>query len=379
MRSVAYVLVFMICLPLTLRSANAPFQPQHLTLKPAIDVGPNVFTRRNLEGGGGSILVFNASNLSLKGSMPVGSSGQMALSRDGKRAFAASIFMKRYVYGDLEDVLQVFDVATLSLITEIQLPPKLALVDPLQPLLVESADGRYILVQNATPASSVTVVDMRAGRVVGEIPTPGCFGIYPALVGNRFSTICGDGTFASYTLKADGTSAERSQSAKIFDADTDAIFVPFQRVGSELVFVSFTGNLYRLDDTESIVRLVDKRSITAGITGDWRPGGAQVIAYNTPNKVLFIGMHPHGKEGSHKVPAKEIWAYSFDSMKVLYRSPVDDIWALTVTDTSIPIVYASKHDRLFRFEVDPEAKFALKESHRAYNPGSYNNQIQYRP
>jgi hypothetical protein len=32
-----------------------------------------------------------------------------------------------------------------------------------------------------------------------------------------------------------------------------------------------------------------------------------------------------------------------------------------------------------RFDVDPEAKFALKQTHQAYNPGPYNNEIMLRP
>jgi methylamine dehydrogenase heavy chain len=373
------VLLVSVCAWIPSSATEKPFQPQQLTAKPAIDPGPNVFTNVFAANGAGAIHVFGAADLSYKGSMSSGAMGQMLLSRDGKTAYEASVFMKRVVYGEREMILQIYDVATLSLIKEIPLPPKLAMVLNLESMLVQSADGRYVYVQNATPATSVTVVDVIAGKVTGEIPAPGCFGIYPSLEGDRFSAICGDGTFASYTLKADGASADRTQSKKIFDADKDPIFMPAARVGADLVFISYHGNIYRVTDSGSVVKLSDTYSVTAGVTGGWAPGGTQLIAYNKANNVLFIAMHPNARDGSHKQPAKEVWAYNLTTKKILYRSPVDGITALAASDTPVPVLYASKPKLLMRFDVDPDAKFALKKSHQVHNPGPYNDQIVLRP
>jgi methylamine dehydrogenase heavy chain len=359
-------------------AAETPFQPQRLTAKPAIDPGANVFTAVSATDGAGGIHVFSAADLSYKGSMSSGAMGQVLLSRDGKTAYAASVFIKRVVYGPRETIMQIYDVATLSLIREIELPSKFAMVLTLGPMLVQSADRRYVYVQNATPATSVTVVDVIAGKVTGEIPAPGCFGIYPSLEGHRFSTICGDGTFASFTLKANGASADRTQSTKIFDADKDPIFVPAERVGADWVFISYHGNIYRVTDSGPAVKLSETYSVTTGVDGGWAPGGAQLIAYNKPNNVLFIGMHPNEKDGSHKQPAKEIWAYNLTSKKLLYRSPVDEVTSLTASDAAVPVLYASKPNLLMRFDLDPDAKFALKQTHQAYNPGPYNNEIMLR-
>ena len=68
--------------------------------------------------------------------------------------------MKRITYGEAEMVLQAFDVATLRLVREVALPPKFAMLYPYGSMLAESADGKYVYVQNATPATSVTVVDV---------------------------------------------------------------------------------------------------------------------------------------------------------------------------------------------------------------------------
>jgi methylamine dehydrogenase heavy chain len=360
-------------------AAEAPFEPQHLTVKPAIDAGANVFTTISATNGAGAIHVFGASDLRYKGSMSSGAMGQMLLSRDGKTAYATSVFLRRVVYGEREMILQVYDVATLSVIREITLPPKLAMVATLQPMLAQSADGRYVYVQNATPATSVTVVDIVAGKVTGEIPAPGCFGIYPGLEGERFSAVCGDGTFVTYTLKEEGSAANRTQSKKIFDADKDPIFMPSARVGTDWVFISYHGNIYRINDSGAVDTLSDRYSVTAGVEGGWAPGGAQLIAYNKANGVLFIGMHPNAQDGSHKRPATEIWAYNLASKKLLYRSAVNEVLSLAVSDTAVPVLYASKPKLLLRFDVDPEAKFALKQTHEAHNPGPYNTEIILRP
>jgi methylamine dehydrogenase heavy chain len=360
-------------------AVDSPFRSQHLTVKTAIDPGPNVFTTSVGDAGAGSINVFSATDLKFKGNMTTGSMGQTLIARDGKTAYTTSVYLKRISYGDPEFILQVYDVATLTPTKEIALPPKLAMVGAQEPMLAQSADGRLVYVQNATPATSITIVDVTAGKVTGEIPAPGCFGIYPSLQGHKFSAICGDGTFASFTLNAQETSAERSQSKKIFDVDKDPIFVPTARVGTDLVFISFHGNVYRVSDSGPAIKLMETYSVTAGVDPGWAPGGAQLITYNKANDVLFIGMHPNAKEGSHKTPAKEIWAYNLHTKKLLYRSPVDDVLALTASDAPVPVIYAGKAKVLLRLEVDPEAKFALKKSHEAYNPGTENSPVILRP
>jgi methylamine dehydrogenase heavy chain len=360
-------------------AAESTFPSQHLTTRAAIEPGANVFTSSLITAGAGAIHVFSASDLTYRGNMSGGSMGQILLSRDGRTAYMTSVYLKRISYGPAEMVLHIFDVATLSPIKEIALPPKLAMALSLEGMLGQSADGRFLFIQNATPATSVTVIDLVAGKVASEIPAPGCFGIYPSLHGYEFSTICGDGTFATFTLKADGLKSERAQSKKIFDVDRDPIFMPSARAGTDLVFISFNGNVYRVNDSGAAVALVETYPVTTGVEGGWAPGGSQLIGYNKPNKILFIGMHPNAKEGSHKDPAKEIWAYNLATRKLQYRSPVEDIQSLTVTDAPSPVVYASRKNLLIRYAADPEAKFALKKSHEAYNPGPYNDVVIFRP
>jgi len=61
--------------------------------------------------------------------------------------------------------------------------------------------------------------------MIVEIPTPGCFGIYPALKGARFSSLCGNGSITSYSFNEDGSVIRPVKSEKIFDADKDPLFI----------------------------------------------------------------------------------------------------------------------------------------------------------
>jgi methylamine dehydrogenase heavy chain len=355
------------------------FEPQHLTTKPTIDPGSNVFTLDQEWNGASSVNIFGASDLKYKGNVSSGAMAQMLLSHDGKTAYTTSVYMKRIVYGDAEMVLQAFDVATSSPVREVVLPSKLAMLTPYRHMLAESADGRYIFVQNATPATSVTVVDVQSGKVTGEVPTPGCFGIYPALDAQKFSVVCGDGTFASYVLKADGSGAVRTPSQQIFDVDQDPIFLSAQRVNSDLIFVSYHGNIYRVSDAQQAATLQERFSLTTGTTGGWAPGGYEMIAYNKAHGVLFVGMHPNAKDGSHKTPAKEIWAYDLARKKLLHRSPVPEVKALTASDDAAPTVFGLKDKVILRFAADPNAGFALKKTHEHLNAGEYNLEVEVRP
>jgi methylamine dehydrogenase heavy chain len=118
--------------------------------------------------------------------------------------------------------------------------------------------------------------------------------------------------------------------------------------------------------------------MTAGVSGGWVPGGAQLIGYNKENSILFVGMHPGGKEGSHKDPAKEIWAYDLRAHKLSSRSPVADVISLTATDTKAPVVYASVARQLIQFDANPEKGFALERLRQVYNPGPFNSVVVFR-
>ena len=168
------------------------------------------------------------------------------VSPDGKSIYVATTYYPRLYRGQRSDVVEVHDGETLELKAEIEIPAKKAQAASYRSMLVPSSDGRFLYVQNATPATSVTVVDLQAKKFVAEIPTPGCWSIQAWDKGHRFSTICGDGTLLTVTLDDAGQAASRERSARFFDPDKDPIYVHPEMLGEDRYFVSYYGNVYKV-------------------------------------------------------------------------------------------------------------------------------------
>ncbi|GAB2788462.1 hypothetical protein GCM10027040_13350 [Halomonas shantousis] len=325
------------------QETDSEFTPEELTVEASIKPGANVFVNSASWDGASRIHVYGQENLAYKGLMSLGLTSQILLSNDSRRIFAFSDYMKRYTYGPVESVLQVFDVAGLTPVQEIVIPNKAAKAIGMTQLIETSADENYVYIQNATPATSVTVVDLASGEVVNEVPTPGCYGIYPTPQGYRFSTLCGDGTIKTYSPQDDGY--EVASSEALFDIDNDALYLHAQRLeDGRLLFTSFNGNLYLADDSGDSVVFDEKIAVTEGIEGGWVPGGYLVSAYNAPNDMVFLLMHSDGAEGSHKDASEEIWAYRLSDRTLVSRSPAEHLVAIDVTQEERPHLYGSNEE-----------------------------------
>ncbi|MCG6942945.1 MAG: hypothetical protein LJE69_17055 [Thiohalocapsa sp.] len=320
------------------QGALAAFQPETASVKPAIDPGPNVLANDQNWAGAGDVHVYGQQDLAYKGSIPTGSYGQMLVAPGGKKVYLLGRYMKRIVYGPVEAVVQIADVPTMTIEKEIEVPIKAVQAADYAGLLGLSADGKLLYVQNATPAQSVTVVDLVGGKVLSEVPTPGCYGIYPALHGHKFATPCGTGTFETFTIDGDDFSSQMSK--QIFDADNAPIYIsPLRRNNGDLILTSFSGKLLLIDDSGDTVRVKDSIDVTSGVEGNWAPGGHEVAAYNAANDVVFLLMHADAYEGSHKDPSQEIWAYGLQQHKLLSRTKAKGLNALASSPGETPILF----------------------------------------
>ena len=348
------------------------FKPEVLTVEARIKPGPNVLIVDQSWQGASRVNVMSVDDLSHKGILSVGVVGQLTLSKDSKTAYTVSVYSKRLMSGPTEFVLEEFDVATLTKKREIVLSEKTIYGKTVSSMLALSADENYAIVQNATPATSISVVDLKAGKPIAEVPTPGCWGIYPSLENNSFSTICGDGTLAKITFKADGTFSELKKSKPFFDADKDPIQATASRAGKDLLFTGFAGKIFRVNDGGETPALKDVFEFTKGIDGDWAPGGFDLTAYNATNQVLFVLMHPDAKDGSHKNPGEEVWALDMKSKKVLFRTAVEDVVSISVTNDKNPVLFGmTEEGTVTRYEMDPEAKFAGRRTTKAEEVGGW--------
>lgn len=288
------------------------------------------------------LMIIDGESLKLVGQVALGLIGHATLTPDRSELLVSTAYMTKLNRGERIAELDIYDASTLKLKAEIGVPSKHAQSMPYRGTIRSSADGRFVFMQNATPASSVSIVDRKAGKFIAEAMTPGCWMIYvPQSVSNRFSTLCGDGTMLTVTLDAEGKPIERKKSAKFFDPDADALFVAGEQVDDRYTFVSFKGNVQVVDlggDTavaETPWSLLTPADLKAG----WRPGGYQPLALQARSGRLYVGMHPQGKEGSHKNPAKEIWAFDLATKQRIARAPGHHATVIAASRGDAPKVY----------------------------------------
>ena len=279
------------------------------------------------------VLVLDGNSGRFLGLIGTGFGAVTTLSRDGKSIYVATTYYPRLSRGRRDDVFEIHDTQTLELKAEIDIPPRRAQGLSYRGMLTSSADGRFVYIQNATPATSVTVVDLESRKAVAEVQTPGCWSIYPWRTAQRFSTLCGDGTMLTVGFDAAGQPTTRSRSAKFFDPDSDPIFTHPEVDGDQIYFVSYNGNVYGVrlagdapafDAAWSLLDGRDKKN-------NWRPGGLQISALHRASGTFFVNMHDKGAEGSHKNPSKEIWAFDLASRKRLARIPSNHAVSITAS------------------------------------------------
>lgn len=328
---------------------ESSIEPETLTVQERIPEGDHFYVLDLGLNGSSSIYVLNADDLSVVGSIGAGTFAQMVMSPDKSTLYSGSIYMRRYTYGDVEAVIHEWDSETLKAKREFMISNKMVQALSQRGVLNLSADGSYLVVQNATPATSVTIADLEAGTDLAEIPTPGCWTAYPSAEGTAFTTLCGDGTLAKYTYAADGAFGEPAKSEKIFDADEDPLFGDAMRVDGQLVYVSYAGTLYFVDDSGEAPALV---TTVPFAEAGWAASGYNLMAYSEPTNTLFVLMHSNPFDGSHKVPAEEIWAIDMESREVVGRSDAHGVSSIAVSGGEQPVIVGVDHlGGVHRFDV----------------------------
>lgn len=291
----------------------------------------------------GRLHVLDGKNMKYLGVIAAGYAGQAVLSPDRSEVYVATTYYSRLSSGERTDTVDIHDAQTLVKTGEIVIPPVHAQSLHYKGTIRTSADGRWLYVLNATPAISVTVVDLKARSVVSQIDLPGCWILLPAeSVSNRFSTICGDGTMLTVTLDDKGQAVDQQRSAKFFDPDVDPIFIHGEQDGDTYRFVSYGGDLYTAHLGAAVATFDPKWSLltAAERKAGWRPGGYQLLAQHNASGRIFVGMHDGAKVGSHKFPAKEIWGFDLKTQKRVTRAPGSNAIALAVSKGDKPRLFA---------------------------------------
>ncbi len=258
----------------------------------------------------------DTADASFKGMVSAGNFATAAVSMKRGEIYIGETYYSHGTRGERSDLVSVYDMDNLGLLAEIPIPARRAGIVVQKSAQAMTESGRFMLVFNLTPATSVSVVDLDSRAFVGEIQTPGCSLVYP-MTGNDFFMLCGDGALLKVALDDSGAAVSQTKSEPFIDIDADPLSEKASLAGGTWQFVSFHGYLQPVS--------------TAGVPGErwsltsdaeraknWRPSGWHWTAGH-PDGRLWVTMTPNGYDGSHKDPAPEVWVFDTKTRKRLAR------------------------------------------------------------
>ncbi len=251
-----------------------------------------------------------------KGMISGGNFATANISSARQEIYIAETYYSRGTRGERSDLVTVYDMENLDRVAEIEIPKKRAGIVVQKSGTAITESGKFYLVFNLTPGTSVSVVDLDTKTFVGEIQTPGCSLIYPT-VDHNFFMLCGDGKLLHIRLDEDGKVASQDKSDQFIDIDADPLSEKSSKVGADWQFISFQGDVQPI----SAAAVPGKRwSLTSKRERrkNWRPAGWHWTAGH-PDGRLWVAMTPNGYEGSHKDPATEVWLFDVTKQKRFAR------------------------------------------------------------
>ncbi|WP_164156930.1 amine dehydrogenase large subunit [Sandarakinorhabdus rubra] len=282
----------------------------------------------------------------LKGLVRAAQFASMQYSRGRREIFTAETFYSRLTRGERTDAITIWDTATLEPKGEIVLPggKRQQTVSYVGQFQLINGD-RWALVTNFTPAQSVTVVDLDARRVLGEVDLPGCAHVF-ATGPRGFSSFCADGSMISVQLDDKGAVVSSATLARVQDLDNQPLFGNPAMVGRTAWFVSYKGQLKGFDLSGPVARPLTPASVGTAPGGapEWRPGGWQVMASDAAG-LLYVLMSPAGREGSHKDGGTEVWVVDPVRNQQLRRIDLKGVaGSITVTREATPHLVVARAD-----------------------------------
>jgi methylamine dehydrogenase heavy chain len=267
-----------------------------------------------------SVVAIDGDSRKVLGQLTGGLVSAFAVAPDHKQIYMADTYYSRGARGDRTDVLTVYDARKLAPAAEAAIPAKRQLSIPDSSSMGVTPDGRFVLIANMTPATSVSVVDTQSRKLAGEIAIPGCAEILVS--GPRqFASLCGDGSVMTTQFDDNAKMTSQKRTARpFFDVEKDPVFGVPARIGKEACFVSYHGMAYPVDLAASPARPGQPWSLLsdADRKQGWLPGGWQPIWGYGRGGLLYVLMH-RGGEWSHKDPGSEVWVFNVREHKRVDR------------------------------------------------------------
>lgn len=267
--------------------------------------------------------------------------GNILPSPKHEEVYSVETYFSRGVRGERSDVVTVYDPKTLKVKREIKVPAKRMTAVDTQGMAVLSDDERFLLMQNYTPAQSLTVVDLDSSKFVTEVETPGCASVYTA--GDRdFYSLCGDGGFFHLRLDNAGHPIVRERIPPLFDPIKDFLTTEASRLGNAWYFVSGDNNVYAMEMDANGVKLAKKWSLVTDKErkDNWRISGYGNTAIHNRSGQLYVLMHQGGPETRNE-PGTEAWVFDIKTQKRVRTIELNELsLSLGVSQGETPRLYS---------------------------------------
>lgn len=259
--------------------------------------------------------------------------------------YVAESYYSRLHAGERTDLVRIYDLATLSPKSEIEVPKRIAAL-PFRQYVALMEDGKHLAVFNLTPAQSVSIVDVQDQKFVTEITTPGC-ALIMQTAGNGFLQMCGDGRLQWIRLDENGQEAGRTRSKQVFDIEQDPFFDKPVLTSNGWLVLSYEGKVFDVSVEKNDIEVSEPWDLLTQEERDanWRPGGQQFYGYHKGLDLLFVLMNQEGGF-SHDSAGSEVWIYDRSSTRkiasITLAAPGSNLW---VSQNDAPLLTVSAEDR----------------------------------
>jgi methylamine dehydrogenase heavy chain len=263
------------------------------------------------------------------------------LPSDYAQIYSPETYFSRGTRGERTDVITFYDPRELKPTGEVIIPPKRFSSMPTSNNAAITDDDRFLVVYNFTPAQSVSVIDLKERKLVGETDTAGCAMVLPS--GNRrFQMICGDGSLLTVTMNDAGEITNKQRNKPFFDPKSDWVTEKAVRWKDTWIFVSYMGNVYPVDVSGELPVPGKSWSMfsDAERQDSWRPGGIQHLAVHQASGRLYALVH-QGGDGTHKDPGQDVWVYDLGKQQQVQKIRLDKpATSIQVSKDAAPLLFS---------------------------------------
>lgn len=254
---------------------------------------------------------------------------------DAGRIYSYGSYYSRRNYGDLTNVMLIYDAATASPIGEVELPELPAGIG--HPGMMGLMNDKFVGIWNISPATTVSVIDIETETLAGVVPMPSCSGIYPE--GQGWISVCGDGTALYTELNDSGEVSRRIQSRPFFEVAADPVYDYSVPAVDGWMFMSFDGLLRKVSlNTETLSLdvsepydinpendgIADVNNVMPPKDDHWRIGGYQPFAYHDSEALLVTLMHEGGGQETFEKSGTEVWVYNMETGNRGFRLSLEE-------------------------------------------------------